>query len=171
MESLEKDEGHDVPRIPVPITAVVLVLIEDNGRYVLIQEQMAERGYPWCIPAGCVEPGETLIEAVKRETREESGLIVEPRQILRIEHIIPPHQDRQHPSRELWRFVVVAEPVGGVLKTVADEHTMQARWVRPDEIHGMKLRGRDVLELIEMHRRGAPTLPIEAYVSFVAPLR
>ena len=85
-------------RIPVPIYAVVLILIEDSGRYVLIQEAMPERGYPWFIPVGTGEPGENIVETTKRETLEEAGLIVEPRQILRIEHFIPYEQDQQHPQ-------------------------------------------------------------------------
>ncbi len=158
-------------RVAVPIYAVVLILVKDSGRYVLIQEAMPERGCPWYIPAGVVEPGESIVQAVKRETLEEAGLLVEPRHLLRIEHLIPRGQDRQRPKAELWRFVVVAEATGGALKTIGDEHSLQARWFRPEQLHSLKLRSHDLVELIEMHRRGAPTLPIEAYVSAVASLR
>jgi 8-oxo-dGDP phosphatase len=157
-------------RTAVPIYGVVLILVENDCRYVLIQQAMPERGHPWYIPAGVIEPGESIVQAVKRETLEEAGLIVEPRCLLRIEHLIPQGQDQQHPRAELWRFVVVAEPTGGTLKTARDEHSLQARWFRPEELHGLKLRSHDMVELIEMHRRGAPTLPIDAYVSSVAPL-
>jgi 8-oxo-dGDP phosphatase len=158
-------------RIAVPIYAVVMVLVEDDGRYLFIQEAKPERGYPWFIPAGVVEPGENIVEATKRETLEESGLVVEPRRILRIEHFIPYGQDRRHPAAELWRFVVVAEETGGTLKTTADEHSLQAQWFRPGQLHGLNLRSDEVFGLIELHRRGAPALPIEAYVSRLARLR
>ena len=155
----------------VPICAVVMVLVEDGGRYVLIQEAMPKRGYPWFIPAGVVEPGESLVQATKRETLEESGLAVEPRQILRIEHFIPYGQDGQAPATELWRFVIRAEATGGRLKTVADEHSMQAGWFRPEEMRELKLRSDEVFDLIEMYERGGPALPMEAYVSRMAHLR
>ncbi|HUX75356.1 MAG TPA: NUDIX domain-containing protein [Anaerolineae bacterium] len=158
-------------RVPVPIYAVVLILVEDDGRYVLIQEAMPERGYPWFIPAGVVEPGESIVEATKRETLEEAGLAVEPRYLLRIEHFIPHGQDQRHPAAELWRYVIAAEATGGKLKTTADEHSLQARWFRPEELGGLKLRSDEVFDLIEMHRQGAPALPIEAYVSRLAHLR
>jgi phosphatase NudJ len=158
-------------RVAVPIYAVVLVLVEDSGRYVLIQEAMPERGYPWYIPAGVVEPGESIVEAAKRETEEEAGLVVEPRHLLRIEHVIPRGQSRQCPTTELWRFVLVAEATGGRLKTVGDEHSLQAQWFRPDQFDGLKLRSDDMVELIKIHRRGVPLLPIEAYVSYVAHVR
>jgi len=155
----------------VPICAVVMVLVEAGGRYVLIQEAMPARGYPWFIPAGVVEPGESLVQGTKRETLEESGLVVEPRHILRIEHFIPYGQDGQDPAAELWRFVIEAEVMGGRLKTVADEHSMQAGWFRPEEMRELKLRSDEVFDLIEMHRRGGPALPMEAYVARKAHLR
>ena len=158
-------------RVAVPIYGVVMVLIEDQGRYVMIQEAMPKRGYPWFIPAGVVEPGESIVEAAKRETMEEAGLEVEPRHILRIEHFIPYDQDQQHPTTELWRFVMIAKATGGELKTVADEHSMQARWYRPAELHGLTLRSDEVFKLIDLHEQGAPRLPIEAYVSRLAHLR
>ena len=163
--------SQSMARVPVPTYAVVLILVEDEGRYVLIQEAKPERGDPWCIPAGRVEPGESIIQAARRETLEESGLIVEPRSLLRIEHIIPYEQDAQHPYPELWRFVLAAEATGGALKTTADVHSLQARWFHPTEVATLPLRSPDVLRLIDMHCQGAPSLPIAAYVSFVAHVR
>ena len=160
-----------MPTVPVPIYAVVMVLVERDGRYVLIQEAMPERGYPWFIPAGRFEPGESIVEATKRETLEESGLVVEPRSILRIQHFIPYEQDREHPAPELWRFVVAAEPTGGTLKTTGDEHSVQAQWFRPEELQGLKLRSDEVFGLIELHRQGGSALPIEAYVVRQAHVR
>lgn len=151
-------------RVLVPTGVFVHILIEDRGRYVLVQEAKPEIGCPWCYPAGGVEPGESIVEAVVRETLEETGLMVEPRYLMRIWHMIPEKQDRQSPSPELWVYVVVAEVKGGELKTVADEHSLRAGWFHPDELGNLNLRWSDVQELIEMHRQGAPLLPIDAYV-------
>lgn len=152
-------------RVLVPIGAFVQVLVENQGRYVLVQEAMPERGHPWSIPAGGVEPGESLIEAVRRETLEETGLVVEPRYLMRIEHLIPHGQNRLSPRPELWYFVVVAEIIGGKLKVKGDEHSLRAQWFHPDELGNLKIRAPIVLELIEMHRQGAPLLSIDAYIS------
>jgi ADP-ribose pyrophosphatase YjhB (NUDIX family) len=154
-------------RVAVPIYAFVLVLVENKGRYLLIQEAKPDRGYPWFIPTGGVEPGESLVEAAKRETLEEAGLIVEPRHILRIDHVIPRGQGRQRPTPELWHFTIVAEVTGGTLKTIGDGHSRQAQWFRPEQMDSLNLRSPFVVELIAMHRRQAPSLPIEAYTSRV----
>jgi 8-oxo-dGTP pyrophosphatase MutT (NUDIX family) len=160
-----------VARVPVPVYAVVLVLVENSGHYLLVQEAKPDRGDPWFIPAGSVEPGESIIEAAKRETLEEAGLVIEPRYLMRIEHVVPRGQDRQHPHPELWRFVLVAEATGGKLKTAGDDDSLQAQWFRPEQFGGLKLRSDEVVDLVEMHRQGAALLPIEAYVSWVAYVR
>jgi ADP-ribose pyrophosphatase YjhB (NUDIX family) len=151
-------------RILVPTSAFVHILVEDRGRYVLVQEAKPETGYPWCFPAGGVEPGESIVEAVVRETMEETGLAVEPRYLMRIWHMVPQEQDAQSPRPELWVYAVVAEVKGGELKTAGDEHSLRAGWFHPDELENLNLRWPDVQELIEMHRQGAPLLPIDAYV-------
>jgi phosphatase NudJ len=153
---------------PVPIYACVLVLVEEGGRYLLLQEAKPERGYPWCIPAGRVEPGESIVEAAKRETLEETGLVIEPQQLLQVKHVIPLGQDKQNPSPELWHFILVAVAKGGQLKSAGDEHSMQAGWFRPEQLKSLNLRADYILELIELHGQGRPSLPIDAYGSRVA---
>ena len=152
-------------RALTPICAFAQVLVENQGRYVLAQEAMPESGNPWCIPAGGVEPGESIIEAARRETLEETGLVVEPRYLMRIEHLISNGQDKLSPRPELWFFAVVADFMGGKLKTISDEHSLQAQWFHPDDLDNLNIRAPIVLELIGMHRRGTPLLSLDAYVS------
>jgi ADP-ribose pyrophosphatase YjhB (NUDIX family) len=63
----------DAPRPTVAVGAFVF----DGGRVLLVR-----RGRPldeglWSVPGGKLEPGETLAQAVAREVREETGLVVE----------------------------------------------------------------------------------------------
>jgi len=150
-------------RVPVPTNVFVHVLVEEGGRYVLVQEAKPEIGCPWCYPAGGIEPGESIVEAVVREALEETGLVVEPRYLMRIWHMVPREQDQQSPRPELWVYVVVAQAKGGELKVIADEHSLRAGWFSPAELKELHLRWLDVQELIEMHQQGAPLLPIDAY--------
>ena len=61
----------------VPRVAVGAFIFDPAGRVLLV-----ERGRPpgeglWSVPGGKLEPGETLAQAVAREVREETGLVVE----------------------------------------------------------------------------------------------
>lgn len=57
----------------------VVVVLRRHGRYLFIERGPGESfaGY-WCPVGGQVEPGETHLEAVVRETREEVGVEVRP---------------------------------------------------------------------------------------------
>ena len=56
------------------------VVIED-GR-ILLLDQDAGAGRPWSLPGGKLEDGETLVGALVREMKEETGLDVEPGRLL-----------------------------------------------------------------------------------------
>jgi ADP-ribose pyrophosphatase YjhB (NUDIX family) len=61
-----------------------VVLTADKHAVVLVR-----RGHPpaqgeWSLPGGAVELGETLEEAVVREAREETGLVVRPVRLLKV---------------------------------------------------------------------------------------
>ena len=57
----------------------VLCLIQDGNR-VLLQNRVKEDWKGYTLPGGHVEPGESFVDAVIRETKEETGLdIIRPR--------------------------------------------------------------------------------------------
>lgn len=50
------------------------VLVENDKGQLLLQRR-SDTG-EWCVPGGALEPGETYIEAAKRELKEETGILV-----------------------------------------------------------------------------------------------
>lgn len=63
-------------------TVRVLVL-DDDGRVLLFQDSDPGVGRSWWItPGGGIDPGETELETVVRELAEETGLEVDPGQVL-----------------------------------------------------------------------------------------
>lgn len=60
------------------VPCVGAVVVDAAGRLLLVQRGHAPSAGLWSVPGGRVEPGETLLEAVVREVREETGLTVRP---------------------------------------------------------------------------------------------
>ncbi|XP_070621995.1 8-oxo-dGDP phosphatase NUDT18 [Erythrolamprus reginae] len=123
-----------------------------------MQEAKAECYGRWYLPAGRVEPRESLQEAVRREVQEETGLQCRPLTLLAVEE-----------RGAAWiRFVFLARPTGGTLKTLqqADAESLQALWW-DRETPALPLRSRDILPLMELalqHQASPchpPVLPVE----------
>ncbi len=62
---------------PRPTVAVGAFVRDDAGRVLVVQRAAPPGAGLWSVPGGKHEPGETLAQAVAREVREETGLVVE----------------------------------------------------------------------------------------------
>lgn len=60
------------------VIPTVDAIIEKNGKILLIRRRKEPFTGSWALPGGWVDEGETVEEAVVRETREETGLDVSP---------------------------------------------------------------------------------------------
>lgn len=61
------------------VELTVLCLIQDGDR-VLLQNRVKKEWQGYALPGGHVEPGESFVDAVKREMKEETGLeIINPK--------------------------------------------------------------------------------------------
>src|SRR5262245_57846134 len=100
---------------------VVLVVVEHEGRFLMVHE--ASHGNLWYLPAGGVEPNETISLAAKRETIEEAGIEIEPTSLLRLEE-----QMRPGPLY-VQRFVIAARPLTTTPKSKPDHHSLEAKWM------------------------------------------
>jgi len=69
--------------MPSAIDVTVAAVIEHDERFLLVEERACGQ-VVYNQPAGHLEPNESLIEAVVRETREETGYRFEPRDLLGI---------------------------------------------------------------------------------------
>ncbi len=152
-------------RVSLPTNMFALVLLRHDGRYLLVHE--AKHRQTWYLPAGGVEPGEDLARAAIRETIEEGGVVPHLLGILRIEHESRAGRGIAPTSR--LRVVFVAEPAGPIApKLRPDRHSLEARWVAPADLGSLALRHPEVGWLVEAVERGAPVLPLSAYVGEAA---
>ncbi|TPX70459.1 hypothetical protein SpCBS45565_g01796 [Spizellomyces sp. 'palustris'] len=125
---------HNTEPIPrLPLFALV-VCIKDNK--VLLVDEVAGQG--WWIPGGGVDPGEDFCEAATREVREETGMEVELKGVLRIE--VSPGEG--YPR---MRVIFYAEPTSTSPppKSIPDYESAGACFVSPTELDSLPLRGRE----------------------------
>ena len=52
-------------------------VLEKDGKYLLVQEAQEKCYGKWNLPAGHLDPNETIIEAAKREIKEETNLNID----------------------------------------------------------------------------------------------
>ena len=141
---------------------IALVVVTDGERFVLVHEKK-NRG--WYLPAGRVDPGETLKQGAVREVLEESGLEVELDGIIRFE-FTPALSERD----ARLRVVFVAHVVSGSIKTVADEESLGAAWVRPEDLGQYRLRAPEVIKFFDHVARRGPIAPLSMLTWEGAPL-
>jgi len=77
------------------------VIFDRRGRLLL---QQRSDGGQWGLPGGSVEIGESVREAVQREVREETGLIVTPRRLVGV-YSEPALQVVRYPDGNVWHYV------------------------------------------------------------------
>lgn len=114
-------------------------VIEQEGKYLLIQEAREDIYGKWNLPAGRLDPGETVSEAAKREIYEECGFRVELTGVCQIGS---------------WKLVdniaigiiFSTKIVGGEINFNPDE-ILDAKWFTYNEILAMRseLRSADFL--------------------------
>lgn len=59
------------------VKVIVGTVIEKDGKYLLVQEAQEKCRGKWNLPAGHLDPGETMVDGAKREAKEETGCDVE----------------------------------------------------------------------------------------------
>ena len=77
-----------------PVVGVGGVVISD-GRALLIRRGSEPLKGEWSIPGGTLEVGETLVEGIQRELREETGLEVKALELIEVFERIFPDPDSQ----------------------------------------------------------------------------
>ena len=101
----------------VPLAGVGAVIVKD-GRILLVQRGTEPGLGRWSIPGGLIEVGESLIEAVVREVREETGLEVEPVELIELLDRIYREEDRVR-----YHYVIadyLCRVLGGTLNAASD---------------------------------------------------
>jgi 8-oxo-dGTP pyrophosphatase MutT (NUDIX family) len=106
----------------------VAAVAERAGRFLLIEEETSAGAF-YNQPAGHLEPGESLLAAVIRETLEESAHHFTPRALLGIYHYHSPANDTTY-----MRFAFIGDITGHEPHRALDTGIIRALWMTPEEI-------------------------------------
>jgi ADP-ribose pyrophosphatase YjhB (NUDIX family) len=128
----------------VPLVGVGSIIIEGD-RVVLVKRAHPPIQGQWSIPGGVLEVGEMVREAAIREAREETGLIVEPGELLGVfDRIL-----RDAEKRVQYHYVLIdflCRRTGGELSAASD--AAEVRWFTLKELPALNL-AQDPLEVIQ----------------------
>ena len=80
------------PALRTPVDVAVGVLFDRDGRFLLTSRPAAKvyAGY-WEFPGGKFEPGETVVQALRRELHEELGITIDDAEPWQVELVDYPH--------------------------------------------------------------------------------
>ena len=113
-----------------PLVGVGAVIVEGD-RVVLVRRAAEPMAGQWSIPGGLLELGETLRAGAAREALEETGLQVEPGEVLEVLDRIVPDAD----GKLRFHYVLIdflCRRIAGELRAGGD--AAEARWVRESEL-------------------------------------
>jgi len=132
-----------------PVVTVAAV-VERDGRFLLVEETI--RGQRVLNqPAGRLDAGESLLDAVVRETREETGWLVRPTALVAVYQWTSPWD-----QRAILRFTFVAEALAEIPGAVLDAGIEGTWWLDDSEFaaHPLPARSPLVARSIADYRRG-----------------
>jgi 8-oxo-dGTP diphosphatase len=142
--------GREYPKRPmVGVGGVVIA----NGRALLVRRGGPPLEGQWSIPGGMLEVGETLLDGVRRELLEETGIEVRVGELVEVfERIV-----RDADGKTLYHFIVLdylCEVVSGEARAGSD--VIDVAWAGPDELakHSVsEIATRVILRAFEMAAR------------------
>ena len=118
-----------------PLIGVGAIIIEGD-RVLLVKRAHPPIQGQWSIPGGVLEVGEMVRDAAIREAREETGLIVEPGELLGVYDRIL----RDLEKRVQYHYVLIdflCRATGGELQAATD--AAEVRWFTREELPALHL--------------------------------
>jgi ADP-ribose pyrophosphatase YjhB (NUDIX family) len=136
--AVPKRDYYDDPAAPKAnsiVVAVTAAVRNPQGELLLIER--TDNGL-WALPGGAQDLGESVVQAVRREVREETGIDVEVTSLSGIysdpRHVIA-YDDGE--VRQEFSLCFHAKPVGGELRSSSESR--EARWLSPDSVRDLEI--------------------------------
>lgn len=124
---------------PVRVRACALIIENDS---ILLIEYEDERGIHYNLPAGGVEPNESVIEAVKREAKEEASIDVKVGPLAFIYEYAPHLNAKKygdiHSLQLIFECTLTDESIPKQPK-YPDPHQTDVKWIKLSELNNILL--------------------------------
>ena len=122
----------------------VAAVIERRGRFLFVEEPDKVTGRPVINqPAGHVEPGESLLEAVRREVREETGLVFTPTAIVGLYPL------KAANGSDYFRICYAGTVPDAAVAVPEDPDILRCHWLTRAELAASHLRSGWVLRCLD----------------------
>jgi mutator protein MutT len=130
-----KESGREAA---VPRPAATVVLIRDDRKVFLIRRLRAMAfGGMWAFPGGSFEPGETPAQAAVRELMEETGVVVDPADLVPWHRWLTPEFETKR--FDTWFYLALLPP--GQEALLPEAEADEVRWISPEEAAPLHLAG------------------------------
>jgi 8-oxo-dGTP pyrophosphatase MutT (NUDIX family) len=125
----------NAPKANTLVPACGVLTVDDQGRILL--QRRRDTGQ-WALPMGVMEIGETPSQCAVRETREETGILVEPAGFLGVysdpRHIVA-YTDGE--IRQAYEVMLIARPVSG--SPAVNDEASDVRWVESADLDALDI--------------------------------
>ena len=146
-----KDIRSKVGHMPIFLNAVAGAVVNDQGQILL--QRRTDAGN-WSLPGGMMEYGETFVETLKREMKEDAGLMVEP--------VKPLHTFEQgfttYPNGDQAQIICrlyLVKPVGGGLEQADPNETLALKYFNFDQLPPLfNTQSRDMIACVRAYLDG-----------------
>jgi 8-oxo-dGTP diphosphatase len=119
-----------------PLVGVGALIHDRNGRVLLIKRKFEPNKGRWSLPGGLLETGETLLEAGRREVREEVGVEIAVEKLFQVsEEIIRDPEGKTRFHFILVDFLASLDPEGAAI--VLNDESESFVWSKPEDIKGL----------------------------------
>jgi 8-oxo-dGTP pyrophosphatase MutT (NUDIX family) len=122
----------------------VAAIIERQGRFLFVEEADKVTGRPVLNqPAGHVEPGESVLDAVRREVREETGLAFTP------DAIVGLYPLKAADGKDYFRVCFAGTVPAEAVASPEDPDILRCHWLTHAELAVASLRSGWVLRCLD----------------------
>ena len=111
---------------------IVSALVEKDNKILLVKEVLESGKEYWIVPGGTVEYGETLVDAVKRELKEETNLDIDVTDFVDFKEVI-----RTQFNYHTVIFFFLAKPLNE--KLALGDKILDARFFGKEELDGLNI--------------------------------